>query len=402
MKKNIREKKIMDGILDSSITKARELDSKEFPRLDNMSGAFFYQFIPYRKEEKNPEFIYFKIRPNRHLEDIGIIGEWNFAWEAGSIRQELFAEDIPPEYEWLIRYKEKNFYIIPMFSDFKYVAYGSLFHLIPFRTLNRFDLPLITKGLWPFYYIADSIEKILPPHFNFILEKAFAYHVWPLINPVSKIKAFSSSDPLKILAHNLDFWLPYIFKVAENRLQTFGRVPFENEKQQKMLEKIKAKIPSDIEADRPLKGGAIWMGEEEAWDATCEMVELADSEGKLRGIIDAVRSNRVEEDFSEQWSFEREDFERKLYRKRNKIKVSFVELTDTVPVHGPESEVHENILWEDFFGLLDKKERRIVICLRSGKTNLGEIGKELGYKNHSPISKSLAKIRLKALNFLNC
>jgi len=70
-------------------------------------------------------------------------------------------------------------------------------------------------------------------------------------------------------------------------------------------------------------------------------VDEADAEGRLRGILDAVRSNRVEDDFSERWSFAREDFERKLYHKRSKVKVRFVELTDTIPVQGPETEVED-------------------------------------------------------------
>ena len=159
-------------------------------------------------------------------------------------------------------------------------------------------------------------------------------------------------------------------------------------------------LPDGMAIDRPLMGGTIWWGEAEAREAAREMVELADRDGRLRGILDAVRSNRIEEDFSPRWSHAREDLERKLYHTRMKVKVSFVELTNTVPVHGPESEVHEQLLWEDFLPLLDPKERRIVILLRSGHTNLGDVGRQLGYANHSPISKALARIRGKVRRLL--
>jgi len=46
-------------------------------------------------------------------------------------------------------------------------------------------------------------------------------------------------------------------------------------------------------------------------------------------------AHRIEDDFSDRWSCAREDFERKLYRKRVKVQVRFVELTDTIPVPGP-------------------------------------------------------------------
>jgi hypothetical protein len=50
--------------------------------------------------------------------------------------------------------------------------------------------------------------------------------------------------------------------------------------------------------------------------------------------------------------------------------------------------------------VLDLKERRVVVCLRHGITRLGDIARELGYANHSPISKTLARIRAKAARYL--
>jgi len=112
--------------------------------------------------------------------------------------------------------------------------------------------------------------------------------------------------------------------------------------------------------------------------------------------MDAIKSHRVEDDFSARWSYAREDFERKLYRKRDKISVRFVEMADTIPVQGPETEVEGRIVTADFMALLNKREREIVVLLNSGLTNLTGVAKELGYANHSPISKKLAKIRRQA------
>jgi hypothetical protein len=134
-------------------------------------------------------------------------------------------------------------------------------------------------------------------------------------------------------------------------------------------------------------GGTIWSGEAGAIELTREIVAAADRDGRLSGIVDAIRSHRVEEDFSPIWSRAREDLERKLYRKRSKVQPVFIELYDTVPTHGPESEVTDRVAWQHFFTLLDKKEKRIVICLRSGPTTVGDIARELGYPYHSPISK---------------
>jgi hypothetical protein len=70
-------------------------------------------------------------------------------------------------------------------------------------------------------------------------------------------------------------------------------------------------------------------------------------------VAGAKAAERVEDDFSDCWSYAKEDFERKLHHKRNKIKVSFVQLSDTVPVHSTGSEVHENLLWQDLLSIVN-------------------------------------------------
>lgn len=78
---------------------------------------------------------------------------------------------------------------------------------------------------------------------------------------------------------------------------------------------------------------------------------------------------------------------------RSKVSVRFVELTDQIPVQGPETEIIGNEVAADFMALLKEKERQIVILLNSGHTNLTDIAEVMGYKTHSPISKKLSRIR---------
>ncbi|MGH7381528.1 MAG: hypothetical protein ACREKR_04770 [Candidatus Methylomirabilales bacterium] len=203
------------------------------------------------------------------------------------------------------------------------------------------------------------------------------------------------------MAHSLDYWLPYADRVAQDRMRSLGRVKVESREQAALLKKARADAPPEFVPARPLFGGSVWEGEVEAWEATRELIETADRHGNLRAILDAIRSHQIEDDFSPRWSFAKEDFERKLYRKRAKVKVTFVELRDTIPVHGPDAEVEENLLWQDFLAILNLKERRIVVCLRSGVTKVAEIAALLGYANHSPVSKALRQIRQKAQSFLN-
>jgi len=243
-------------------------------------------------------------------------------------------------------------------------------------------------------------QDYIPSDFGNRLGAAFAQHVWPLLDSGSKLSAFSTSDSLRLLAHNLDFWLPYVYQVAEERMKGFERVKCESAKQAHLLKKAQRGIPPDARIDRPRKGGPVWWGEEDAWAATRELIQAADARGRLRGIVDAIRSNRVEDDFSERWSYAREDFERKLYKKRSKVQIRFVELDETIPVHGPESEVEEDLLWENLMGFCDVKERKVIVLLRKGVTKIGDISKELGYANHSPVSKALSRVRKKAEDML--
>lgn len=399
-----------------------EEEVSRFPELTNLSAAFLYQFMFKPKVERLPEFAYINAeededtegdsgrgigRPQvsaaeRRISRFVAAAQWNAAWEAGHLRPEWFAEknDIPSEIRKLAELGGHNIYLLPKVQRTKYYAYAPLYHLLPYQTLQRFGLPMIKRGIWPHMTRDYWLEDMLPADFGPCLADALAYHVWPLLNVGSTIGAFSKNDPIKLLAHNLDFWLPYAYKVAENRLSEYERTDFESEEQRRLCLERLAEMPEDVELNRPRKGGAVWIGEGDAWCATEEMVELADAGGRLRQLVDSVKSNRVVDDFSSKWSYAREDFERKLYHKRAKVKVSFVELPDTIPVHGPESEVHEKLLWEDFLALLDQRERAIVICLRSGVTRVGDISKLMGYSTHSPVSKALARIRRKATRML--
>lgn len=381
-----------------------KLNPDRYPELSNMSAAFIFDFVPCPKKTFKPEFVYIPVDLENEERSISLelqIAEWNLLWEAGHLRKDFFFESLLKELSWLKEFTDSNIYLLPNTGSPRYHTYIPLFHLLPKKTLLNFGLPLLKKGIWPPLTYNHSLDLLLQSDFEIQLSKAFAHHIWPLLNSGSKINAFSKDDPIVLLSHNLDYWLPFAYSVAEEGLRTFGRVPCEDDEQEKKLLKIKNQMPNYAEAQRPLYGGPIWYGEEEAWDATKEIVKIGDRDGKLSEIIDAVRSNRVEEDFSELWSFAREDFERKLYKKRSKVKVSFVELKDTIPVHGPYSELHENLVWEDFIAILDKKERQVVVCLRSGVTKVGEISKILGYANHSPVSKVLKKIRQKARQYFD-
>jgi hypothetical protein len=382
---------------------AKGLDPAWFPGLCALSSAFIWDFAFRSTEQRTPEFVRVPFRKRSTAPDISpedmTVYSWNMTWEIGHLRQKLFKLNLPTGLAWVSKFPDSNLYLLPDTNP--YEAYLPLYHLLPARSVKTFSLPVFGKGLWPMGLgYPDGWFTDLHNDFREQLSQAFARHLWPLLNSRSPASAFSQDDPIIVLSHNLDFWLPYAYRIIEDRLRAFPRCDSAGPAQIAALKRLRAAIPPGMEVDLPLKGGDIWCGEADAWQAAQELVAAADRQGKLRAIIDAVRSHRIEDDFSGRWSHEREDFERKLYHKRLKYKVSFVQLDDTVPVHGPSSEVEEDRLWSDFLALLNPKERRIVVCLRNGTTKASEISRILGYANHSPVSKALKHIRAKARQYL--
>lgn len=369
---------------------------EDYPGLQNISSAFIFQFQAIPKSIKNPEYVYIpeKLYSARKWTEIDVfVSKWNISWESAQVRHILFDNEIPIELEWLKKYHDQNIYLIPKLKRHQYYAYLPIYHILPTRILQYYGLPILKKGNWPHSLRSLIVEEKLPKDFDTRVSKAFATYIWPLLNSQSKMNSYSANDSIKLIAHNLDYWLPYVNMVIEKRLKEFGRVEYDNSKQKRLIESVRKQASKEISIQRPLRGGFIWLGEEDAWEAAKEIIEIADSKGKLRTIIDAIKSNRIEDDFSEKWSYEKEDFERKLYKKRSKFKVKFVELPDTLPVQGPETEVENDIFWEDFATMLNPREKQVVILIRNGVTKVGEISKILGYANHSPVSKALMKIR---------
>jgi len=51
------------------LASGEELGPTSFPRLDNMSAAFLYKFIPRPKKLSPPEFVYVPLFPKERLGD---------------------------------------------------------------------------------------------------------------------------------------------------------------------------------------------------------------------------------------------------------------------------------------------------------------------------------------------
>ena len=376
---------------DDLLVSEDETGPEEFPSLTNLSAGHLFKAIVRPVVPELPTYVTLAELDCPSMEVVGAVAQWNMLWEAAQYRRRFFdLDELPPQMAKIADLGDINVVFLPR-TQSRYHEYAPLLHLLPRRTLARFGLPALRRELWPFTAGQAGVEDVLPLEFPDRLQRAWAWTVWPQLVSGSPLSAFSGDDPLRLLAHNLDFWIPAVTAMMQDRLGEFDEVdtgPLPDAVPLDDGSVLDGAVPG-----HPRMGGPIWFGEDDARAAVAETVEAADRTGQLRGILDAVRSNRVVDDFSARWSYAREDFERKLHRKRDKIRVRFVELTDTIPVQGPESEVVGNLVTNDFLATLDTHNRQIVVLLNSGMTSRTEIAERLGYANHSAVSKRLAQIR---------
>jgi hypothetical protein len=371
-------------------------DPDQYPRMWNVSAGFFNERVVRTHQPQPVEIIAIPHRTvgggDRNLELLVAISRWNMIWEAAQYRRRHFGpEDLPfPLYEIADR-GDNNIVFVPE-TESRYHEYAPIYHLISRGACERHGLPLLRGGQWPF--LSDlGVDRYLPSDFAARLGRAWASAVWYRFVGGSSLSAFSRDDSLKLLAHNLDFWQPAIVTVMEDILRELP-VSAAADPEEGFAKTQDGLVVGTYGPAR--MGGDIWRGEEETKEVIESVIARADASGKLRAIIDAIKSNRVEDDFSDRWSHAREDFERKLYHKRAKVRVRFVELTDSLPVQSRHTEVSDGLVLGDFMSLLDPKERQIVVLVSSGVTRVGEVASILGYANHSPVSKRLTRIRQKA------
>lgn len=383
-------------------------DPVEYPTLWSMSPGFFFRRTPrYTGTDAKMEMVTVRL-PDRssgdYLETMAEMSHWNFQWEAGPYRSVL-APEFPRALRFLDRLQaseggspRSDIVLVPDARQ-TYGAWEPLYHLLPRRLMVKRGIPLVGRGTWPLRGQAPWVEAKFRPHHQHALSAALAELLWRrgLGGTSGSLSAYSKTEPLVVLSHDLAFWRAHLEPLIRERAQGAGRVAHDAGDR----DPASGNAADDLAFEMPMRGCELWAGEEEALEVVDDLIERADSRGRVRAMIDAVRSHRVQDDFSARWSFAREDFERKLFRKRDKVKVSFVEFDDSIPFYDENAELHGNVLWRDLMAILDPKDRRVVICLHKGITRVGEIATALGYANHSPISKALERIRRRARRLLD-
>jgi hypothetical protein len=373
---------------------------ERFPRLFNLSVGFTAIRTLRAIDPEPAEYLAIRVGPRSSVKLQLAVADWNKHWEAAQFRRRFFDDDeLPASLLKVAELGDVNTILVPKTRS-GYYEYSPIYHLLPRSTLERFGLPLLTAGQWPYGIAFGDVERFLPDDFANRLSRAWAFEVWRHIDSGTGLSGFSDQDPIKLLAHDLKFWLPAVTEVIQARLRELPIVNDDNEAEFPPP-LIDGSVLEGAVMGRPRMGSDVWSGEEDAKWAIAETVEAAKSVSRLQEMLDAVRSNRVEDDFSQRWSHAREDFERRLYGKRRKFKLAFVELNDVTPIVSPESDIIDQIVLSDFMSVIDEKNRQIVVLVTSGESNLSEVGRQLGYANNSAVQKRLRKLAVKAKRHLD-
>lgn len=243
--------------------------------------------------------------------------------------------------------------------------------------------------------------------------EAFSHYIWSKLCPRARLSenAFAASSPLRLLAGDTRFWENRLYRLAlDRRDQLFEPTEHEEddwESVDSFRKKMLAAIPDDdhhlFTIARPLTGGDIWDvydpdQREETIQAAIDGAGVMDS---LNPVIELLHRHRAHEDFSDQNSWIKEDFERSFYSKRARLKVDLIETIDEAPAYDVEPNApYEHVLFRDVIAVLDRRERRLALALRLGK-NASTIARESNLRGHASISRRIRALKSKISRLLD-
>ena len=138
---------------------------------------------------------------------------------AGYRRRISSEKELPSPIRELADRGDINITLVPRTKS-RYFEYSPLFHLTPRAVLEQNGLPLLHAGEWPSLADIQQPDRYLPADFDRRLARAWASVVWGhIFHHKSPMRGFSASDPIRLLAHNLDYWLPAVTDVIQEELR---------------------------------------------------------------------------------------------------------------------------------------------------------------------------------------
>ncbi|MGH3929765.1 MAG: sigma-70 family RNA polymerase sigma factor, partial [Pseudonocardiaceae bacterium] len=132
----------------------------QYPRLWNLSAGMMYRAVIRAEAPAPPEYVTVPLRTGRRDDrDMAVaVSQWNMLWEAAQFRRRFFGEDdLPAELHEVVDRGDFNVVFIPRTRS-RYHEYSPLFHLLPQATAERYGLPLLHRGQWPYLAEWTSVD----------------------------------------------------------------------------------------------------------------------------------------------------------------------------------------------------------------------------------------------------
>lgn len=328
--------------------------------------------------------------------------EWNQHHCGGMVRSGETMEALAGIFPTIEERKNPNFVFVPPHITGSSELDTMLASLLPDAAVASFGIKRTAANMslmaWGEGLASTEAQKI---------HAAFEQMIWTRIAPKARMDAshFASNSPLRLLAGDHKFWMNRVYRVALERREALFEPTTHEDGGWRPLQDLQADIYAAIEPElrtryqvrRPLMGGTIWDPEDPAdRDAVIdEAINGAGVMASLEPVIELLLSHKAHEDYSDNASWIKEDFERTFYKKRARLKVELVETVDDLPVWTlGENEGYAQVLYRDLLAFLDVKEQRLLLALRSGKT-ASEIARENNLRGHASVSRAIAAMKKK-------
>jgi hypothetical protein len=358
-------------------------------------------------------------------EVIAHIADWNRHYRGGSLREADNLEAVQKMVPALRRCRNPNIFLVPRVNGYTEL-HAMLASVVPDDILRQHGISKLRADFWLYPHLFNFCKELdqpgiverLPLHeyqtrkreaaraYAPAACRAFETYIWTKLAKDQRwrFEFFDPRSPLRLLASDTPFWMNRLYRVALERSEGFEEVSEEGEKWKPLWElrrELHRVIPQDqwpnFLVRRPLMGGWLWDPDD---PEDCEAVveEMLNGGGvmaSLEGVLEVLHKHLIHEDFSDRYSWIKEDFQRTFYRKRSKIKVTLLETIDNLPVWPANEPLgYGEVLFRDLLAFFDRRDRHIVIAVRNGKT-VSDIAEELGHKGHAAISRRLAQIKVK-------
>jgi hypothetical protein len=364
-----------------------------------------------------------------HNRRICHIAEWNCCFRGGLFREAHTLEWVQEMVPKLRRWSNPNLFLVTRTNGYTEL-HSMLASVVPEDILSRHRIRKRNANFWLLAWLDDFREDLDRPE---VLERvsfqeyhvrkaeaagvyavaacrAFEEYIWAKLARDRRWRSelFGPHSSLRLLAGDTNFWMNRLFRVALERSEYFEEVSEETEWKplEELTRKLRKVIPEEqwpnFLVRRPLMGGWLWDPDD---PEECEVVveEMLAGNGvmdSLDAVLQVLHSHPCHDDFSDRYSWIKEDFERSFYRKRNKLKVTLMETVDDMPAWPAEEPAgFGNILFRDLLSVLDQRDQHILIAVRQGKT-VSEIASELGHRGHAAVSRRWGEIKARLRRLL--